>query len=522
MASKIILTYFAITVIQSTVTVCGHLQPMDSGKCNLRSLSFEHKVCVCNSLYCDTIPSVDPLPLGKYVVVTTTREGLRFDKQIFDSMNSSKTATFKINTTLRRQQIIGFGGAFTDAAGINIASLPADVQNKLIASYYSKNGIEYTIGRVPIASCDFSTHPYSYDDFSEDLNLSKFALAPEDFKYKIPFIQLANNMTPDPIRWFASPWSAPAWMKTNNDMTGKGSLRGQPGGQYYKAWANYYVKFLKSYQQHNISFWGLTTQNEPMDGFMNNFTFQAMGFTPETQRDFVKFDLGPSLKEAGFGNISLMMLDDQRLFILKWSQVILSDPEASKFISGIAVHWYNDGFIPSNVLTMTHNNFPDKFIFASEACEGSMPWQKHVDLGSWDRAASYTKDIIRDLNNWVTGWTDWNIALSMTGGPNWVKNFVDSPIIVNTDQKEFYKQPMFYAMGHFSKFVRPGSIWIDVEASQDIPDLQVVAFSRHDGSIVVIVHNLGISPVDITLVDGKSYFPISSPGYSIQTIMWWQ
>jgi len=485
-------------------------------------LQSDHKVCVCNATYCDTLPPIDPVPKGQYVVFTTSKDGQRFFKEVMKVDNSSQTNVFKIVKTTVRQTIHGFGGAFTDAAGINIATLPDAAQKNLIASYFSNEGIEYTIGRVPMASCDFSTHEYSYDDVPGDLNLTKFSLAEEDLKFKIPYIQLAKSMAPDPIRFFASPWSAPAWMKTNNHMNGKGSLRGSPGGEYYKAWANYYVKFVQSYQQHNITFWGLTTQNEPIDGRMNNFSFQAMGFTPETQRDFVKLDLGPALHTAGFGNISLMMLDDQRVEIVTWTKVVLSDPEAAKYISGVAVHWYVDAFTPSNLLTIAHNNFPQKFIFATEACEGSMPWQVKVDLGSWDRASSYAKDIITDLNNWVTGWTDWNIALDMTGGPNWVSNFVDSPIIVNKEKQEFYKQPMFYAMGHFSKFVRPGSVWVKVEATKTLSSIEIVAFERPDKAMVVVIHNTGSSTVDLTLTDGSSgNMPVTSPGYSIQTVLWW-
>ncbi|XP_005104817.1 lysosomal acid glucosylceramidase [Aplysia californica] len=515
--------YVMLLFISSVLFVCiQSFQATSDVKCSLRSVSFEHKVCVCNSSYCDTTPTVEPVPKGQYIVFTTSRNGLRLDKKVLKAVNVSKSAVFKIDTKTRRQKIIGFGGAFTDAAGINIASLPSDAQKKLISSYFAKDGIEYTVGRVPMASCDFSTHPYSYDDVAGDLTLSKFALAPEDLKYKIPFIQQAKTLSPNPIRMFASPWSAPAWMKTNDNMTGKGSLIGEPGGQYYKAWALYYVKFLQFYQQHNISFWGLTTQNEPIDGLQQNFPFQALGFTPETQRDFVKLDLGPALHTAGFGNVSLMMLDDQRLLILDWTKVVLSDPEASQYLSGVAVHWYSDFLVPSDVLTKTHTNFPDKFIFASEACEGSMPWQKHVELGSWERAASYTKDIITDLNNWVTGWTDWNIALDMTGGPNWVSNFVDSPIIVNAEKKEFYKQPMFYALGHFSKFLRPGSVWVKVESSESIPGIEITAFYRPDNSLAVVIHNLGIDTVELTLTDdGSAFYPVTSPGYSIQTVLWW-
>ena len=104
-------------------------------------------------------------------------------------------------------------------------------------------GLEYTFARVPIAGSDFSTHPYTYDDDHDgDFALDFFALAPEDLQYKIPQLKEALGMSDRPIRLLASSWSAPTWMKTNEDFVGKGSLKGEPGGEYYQTWANYYVR----------------------------------------------------------------------------------------------------------------------------------------------------------------------------------------------------------------------------------------------------------------------------------------
>ncbi|BFY98105.1 hypothetical protein BsWGS_01145 [Bradybaena similaris] len=498
------------------------LQGVTAVPCASLTVSDGRVVCVCNSTYCDTVPSADRLPKGQFVVFTSAKDGQRFNKHVSQASNESKTdAVYLVNLTETRQAIIGFGGAFTDAAGINIAALPADAQDRLINSYYSKDGLEYTIGRVPMASCDFSTHAYSYADVPGDFNLTKFSLTSEDIHYKIPYIQQALKVSPNPVKLFASPWSAPGWMKDTDRMTG-GSLLGQPGGQFYKTWASYFVRFLKEYAKNNITFWGLTAQNEPLDGLNKNFSFQAMGFTPEQQRDFIKFDLGPALNESGYGDIKLMILDDQRIVVAEWAKAILSDPVAYKYVSGVAVHWYIDSFIPVDFLDEAHTAFPDKFLFGTEACEGSMPWEVKVDLGAWERAATYAHDIIEDLNHWVTGWTDWNIALDLQGGPNWVSNFVDSPIIVNATNKEFYKQPMYYALGHFSKYMVPGSVWIGTHALKHNALIELTAFSRPDKSIAVVIQNLGLSSVDLALDDGiTGYKQVTSPANSIQTVIWW-
>ncbi|CAN7949891.1 unnamed protein product, partial [Ixodes pacificus] len=170
---------------------------------------------------------------------------------------------------------------------------------------------------------------------------------------------------------------------------------------------------------------------------------------------------------------------------------VLGDADAAKYVQGVAVHWYADEFVGPWVLDKTHDNFPDKFILATEACRGDKPWDKaKVILGSWDRAESYAHDILEDLVHWATGWVDWNLALDVVGGPNWVKNFVDSPIIVNATGTEFYKQPMYYALAHFSKFLPRGSVRIDSRlAGEHRGKLEFGAFKTPENATVFIVLN---------------------------------
>ncbi|KAL3186894.1 hypothetical protein MRX96_004707 [Rhipicephalus microplus] len=401
-----------------------------------------------------------------------------------------------VDPSKKYQKVFGFGGAFTDATGINIKSLPANMQDDIIKSYYAKQGLAYTIGRIPLASCDFSTRKYTYDDSPGDLELKNFTLASEDFNLKIPYMKAAMSVSSEPIWFFGSAWSSPSWMKTSNTLEGRGTLRGKPGGPYYKAWAKYYVRFVQEYERHGIPIWGLTTQNEPTAGLIPGYRWQALGFTPKTQRDFVKLDLGPALAEAGYGaeKLQVMILDDNRIGLPLWADVVLGDPEAAKFVHGVAVHWYLDWLIGPWVLDKVHKHFPDKFILATEACAGFQPIVKDkVKLGSWERAEDYASDILEDLNHWASGWTDWNLALDTGGGPNWANNFVDSPLIVNVTANEFYKQPTYYALAHFSKFLPRGSVRIECHPEQSLlrnrAHLEYAAFTTPDSAVVVVVLN---------------------------------
>ncbi|KFD69015.1 hypothetical protein M514_06649 [Trichuris suis] len=470
-------------------------------------------VCVCNEDRCDTVEPLEPMGDNEAIIYTTGKSGDRLRRTTLNFTKASglsdQSLLISLQTEEEMQEIVGFGGAFTDAAGINIASLSPLMQQQLLDSYYAPTGIEYTMGRIPMASCDFSTRIYSYNDVDGDFDLSKFQLAQEDYKFKIPYIKYAQSKAPIPIKLFASPWSAPGWMKTGGKMYGNGTLIGTPGSKYYKTWALYFAKlkrepislmrrFIEEYAKNNITIWAVTMQNEPTTGFVYQYPFQTMGFSPPMQRDFLKMDLGPALVGS---NVKIMILDDNRLMLPKWADVVLNDPEARKFAAFIAVHWYLDELTPSLVLQTTHERHPDVPMIATEACEG------------W-----------KDLNNWFTGWVDWNLALDLQGGPNWVRNFVDSPIIVDADNNIFYKQPMYYALGHFSKFLPPGSKRIAHKANlTDHRRLQIVAFKRKDGLIALIVHNEMEEPLPVTIpLPRSNILHFSVPASSIQTILWKQ
>ncbi|XP_064474561.1 lysosomal acid glucosylceramidase-like isoform X5 [Ornithodoros turicata] len=280
--------------------------------------------------------------------------------------------------------------------------------------------------------------------------------------------------------------------------------------------------FLQEYGKHDIQIWGLTTENEPTNGEIPNFPFQCMGFTPETMRDFVKLDLGPALEANGYGFLKLMILDDERYDMIRWAQTILQDTNASSFVSGIGVHWYGD-FAEPWILDKTHEAFPEKFILGTEACEGFQAFVKEkVSLGNWDRAETYAFDIIQDLSHWVTGWVDWNLALNPQGGPNWVKNFVDSPIIVNATSREFYKQPMYYSLAHFTKFLPRGSLRIGLNADPGLSDrVTFVAFKTPQKAKVVIVLNRDFVPYTFIIRDEAKFFEKTINERSIQSFVWW-
>ncbi|ODM90073.1 putative glucosylceramidase 4, partial [Orchesella cincta] len=436
-----------------------------------------------------------------------------------DYPRPDKLTKFTVRRDTQYQKVLGYGGAFTDAAGINIGMLSQPTQENLMKSYFGEDGIDYSMGRVPIGGTDFSTRPYTYDDDVQDLggvdaNLTKFALQPEDFKLKIPYIQWAQQLSGNKVKLVASPWSAPGWMKTSGRIHGMGQLK----KQFYQQWADYFVKFLEAYKNQDVDVWGITTGNEPFNGYIPMWPFNCMGWKAADMRRFLANNLGPSLAAAKL-DPRVIMLDDNKGSVQSWAKEILSQNDSAQYVHGVGTHWYLDFLTSPDVLSRFHNNYPDYFIVQTEACLGFTPWEREkVSLGNWERGEQYLEAIIQDSRNFVGGWIDWNLALDLKGGPNWAKLKADAAILVNATADEFLKQPIYYGIGHVSKFVPPDSVRIDMTADSFSPrGLQTVAFLRPDNGTAILRYDAKIVIQDAE----RGAININIPQQSFVTMLYW-
>ena len=273
----------------------------------------------------------------------------------------------------------------------------------------------------------------------------------------------------------------------------------------------------------------MTVQNEPAIGF-NNWYGNNMGFTAKMESDFLKVDLGPLLEKNGWTpkNFSIMIMDFNRDNLPNWPDTALNDPGAAKYVAGIAVHWYVNSQPKFGIdrVDETRKRHPDRFLLATEACEADWGSQgTHIALGRWHFGETYAHDIIKDLNHYFTGWIDWNMVLDMTGGPIWGghSHSASAPIIVNHSAKEYYKNPMYYAMGHFSKFLPPNSQRIeitphvDTKQAQNNEGIQATAFQRPDGGYVFIVINTMSKQQTFTITDkdlGHAHITVQPNSFS--------
>ena len=407
-----------------------------------------------------------------------------------------------IDPEIKYQTITGFGGAFTESSAYLLNEVSETNRQSILNAYFSTEGANYSLTRTHMNSCDFSLEHYSYAPVSDDTELINFSIE-EDMDDVIPMILDAQEISQDGFKILASPWTAPPWMKDNEDWNG-GSLL----PEYYSTWALFFSKYAQSYAAQGIDIWGFTVENEPLG---NGENWESMHYTPEETADFVKGHLGPQLRKDSL-DINILVYDQNRGEELKeWADILLNDQELLPYIYGTAVHWYSSttDWFPES-LNYTHNLAPEKHILHTEACvDSEVPhwqddkwyWSKEATDWGYDWASEenkhnhpkyvpvyrYARDIIGCLNNSVEGWIDWNMVLDTKGGPNLAENWCVAPVIVDVEKDEVYYTPLYYTLSHFSKFIRPGATIIDTQS--DDHDLMVTAAQNLDGSIILVVLN---------------------------------
>ena len=437
------------------------------------------------------------------VKVTLTSKNSMDRLSVKDSIDFEFKTTEKVdiqlNASKRYQSVIGFGGAFTEAAAYTLSRMSEDKRQEVINSYFDKEkGLGYSIGRVHIHSCDFALENYTYvQDY--DTDLKSFDIS-RDRKWVLPLLKDAMMARGEKISILASPWSPPAWMKTNNEMNHGGKLL----PEYRESWAKYYTKFIREYEKEGIDIWGITVQNEaeavqPWDSCI---------YTEYEERNFIRDYLGPVMHAEGLKDIKILIWDHNRDVIVRRAAGVLQDPEAAKYVWGTGFHWYvSEEF--ENV-GKVHEMFPDKHLLFTEGCQ-----ENGVKLGEWFTGERYGRNMIGDLNNWTEGYLDWNIVLDEEGGPNHVRNLCDAPIIADTRTNELIYESSYYYIGHFSKFIKPGAIRIGVDNFND--KLQVTSFLNEDDSIATVVMNEKDKAIDFKLGYGDKVLNLNLEEHSIVT-----
>ncbi|MEI6603480.1 MAG: glycoside hydrolase family 30 protein [Clostridia bacterium] len=400
------------------------------------------------------------------------------------------------------QTIEGFGAAFTEASSVTFDQMSPENQTKILDAYFNpQSGLGYSLCRTHINSCDFSTGNYDYVQ-EGDAELSVFDMT-RDKSSLFPFILRATKVSNADFKLFASPWSPPAWMKTNGQMNQGGKLK----PEFRTAWAAYFCRYIHEARKEGIPIWGVSVQNEPKAAQ----SWDSCIFTAMEERDFVRDYLGPALKENNLEDIKIIVWDHNKERVFERAKVYYSDPEAAKYIWGTGFHWYSGDHFEN--LQLTHEFFPDKKLLFTEGCQ-----ECGIHFGSWATGERYGHDILGNLNHWAVGFVDWNIILDEQGGPNHVGNYCDAPIIADTKNDQLHFQSSYYYIGHFSRYIRPGAKRIGFSRFTD--KLEVTAFKNPDMTVAVVVLNRTDERIEYFLHRNNTNAKLTSEPHSIMTLLY--
>lgn len=414
-----------------------------------------------------------------------------------------------VNPDKAFQTFLGIGGAITDAAADVFARLPASKQKELLAAYYDREkGIGYSLARTTIHSSDFSSESYTYIQ-EGDKELKTFSIA-HDQQRRIPLLRQAIQAAGGKLPLLASPWSPPAFMKSNKSMLHGGKLL----PEFYASWALYFARFIKAYEAEKIPIWGVSFQNEPMA----TQKWESCIYTAEDERDFLKNNLGPTLSRQGLGSKKIIVWDHNRDLLNQRIEAIYKDRAAAKYAWGAGFHWYepwSGGKPMFDNVRAAYEAYPDKKLLFTEGCVENFDAGRFQD---WTNAERYGTAIINDLNNGAVGWIDWNILLDEKGGPNHAGNFCFAPVHANQATGDLIYTPAYFYIGHFSKFIRPNARRISSVASRS--QLSCTSFRNEDGSIATVVMNQSDAPVKYRLDVGRKSAELNIPARAMQTVVY--
>lgn len=396
-----------------------------------------------------------------------------------------------IYPNVRYQCFDGFGGALTDSAGYIYSQLNDSQKQEMLSNYFNEENMSYRLVRIPIDSCDFSLEHYQASDkeFMEGFDMSRAN------KYILPLLRDVMDKVGDNLEVMLTPWSPPAFMKSNNHRNGGGILL----PEYKKQWADYICTYIKKYREMGVPVTHISIQNEPKAVQ----TWDSCIFDGAAEKEFLKDYLWPSLQENGLEDIKVYIWDHNKERAFERACEII-DEETNLMVEGIAVHWYSGDHF--DALQMIRDKFPDKKIILSEAC---IEYSKFSQDEYLSNAQKYAHDIIGNLNHGLTAFYDWNIILDEIGGPNHVGNYCDAPYLFNTEKKKLIERNTLAYIWHFSHFIKKGSVRIGTTTYSE--NLEVTAFEKDNEYSIVMLNRTKNQIPAVIRFENKSVEVILEP-----------
>ncbi len=462
----------------------------------------------CSKSKTETQPDPDPTPnpTGNKSDITCwltdPGQAIYFKKQT-KALNFSNTGNYNpsivVDTTQTYQSIDGFGFALTGGSAYLINQLASATKSDLLKELFTADstfiGISYL--RISIGASDLDATVFSYDDLpagQTDPTLEHFSINPDKANL-IPVLKAIIALNPK-IKILGSPWSAPAWMKTNGSPKG-GSLK----PEFYGAYANYFVKYIQAMKAEGIPIAAITPQNEPLNPYNN----PSMAMSATEQATFIKTYLGPAFKSAGID--TKIIVYDHNCDVPDYPLTILKDAEAAQYVDGSAFHLYAGSI---STLSDLHNAFPAKNVYFTEQWVGG-PGNFPEDF-KW-----HVKNlIIGATRNWSKNVIEWNLASDPGYNPH-TDGGCSSCMGGVTISTSTIRNVSYYVIAHASKFVKPGSVRIE---SNLVNPLSNVAFKTPEGKKVLIVLNEGATSQTFNIQFNNAIATTTLAAGAVGTYIW--
>lgn len=435
------------------------------------------------------------------VTTTNLRRDIRWAASEISSGAADCMHQVSIYPAVRRQRFQGFGGAFTEAAAYCYQQLSESKRRAFMDAYFGPEGLRYSVGRVHLNSCDFSLGNYACLEGPEDRSFH----TERDEKYLIPMIRDAQKAAGHPIGLLASPWSPPAFMKTNQEMNHGGKLK----EDCWELWAACMAKYVAFYRSQGCAVNMVCVQNEPAAVQI----WDSCVYSGKEEGEFSLL-LRKALDTVGCADVQVMAWDHNKDLLVYRAEDTLSVPGANQALAGFAVHWYTGDHF--DTVRFVKERWPDKMVWFTEGC---VEYSRFDGMTPQQKAEMYAHDILGNLNAGISGSLDWNLLLDAKGGPNHVGNFCEAPVMLNADGSGFDIMSEYYYIGHFSRHIRPGAVCLG--ASVYSSAVEAVAFENPDGSrAAVLLNRTGEDlPVSVT-ENGKDSFLLTLEPHSIVTLQW--
>ena len=414
------------------------------------------------------------------------------------------------------QEILGFGGAFTDASCYLMHQMSPEARHALLSDLYGPSGLRLSVGRTCIGTSDYSTKMYSYDDRPEPDPELKYFSIDQDRAWIVPTLVEAQKINPD-LYLFSCVWSPPGWMKSGGSML---------GGCFQERWfathAQYFVKFLEAYADAGVKVRAVTVNNEvdtDQDGH-----FPATLWAQQQEMVFVALYLGPALKKASLDTKIWIVDHNYNL----WGRAVdeLSKAEVAKYVDGVAWHSYAG---TPDAMTRVHDMFPDKHAYFTEGGPPAnlfgpaeeRPHQFHLPAygSDWARWSKAFTDILR---NWARCICVWNLLLDENGRPD----LTNPPrpqrraglVSIDTKSKELSYSGNYYAFPHYSKLIERGAHVF--ASSGELPGIDHVAVENPDKSRVLVLTNSNGAEQSVECSLGAHTMKVVLPADSITSLVW--